>query len=494
MLDRFGEFVTGQGALVGRLLGRLAEIGGVQRATILGAQAFTSLIPYLVIASALVPTARNESFADTLIENFDLEGDAADGVRALFASAGEVESAITFLGVGILLVTITSFARSLQSTYERAYGLAPSGLSGLPRGLLWIGALGIWLSLSSIRAEMQDWAGPVFSATVALGFAFGLWLVTPMILLGAAGRDTAARPGCGGLGGPHDRPAVGVGDLHADPDRERGAPLRPDRDRLLAAGLAARDRLRDRRRSGGRKRAERGHGGAGANPTGVRGSYGIVFVLVLLSFLVQASAPDGDLTRLVIIWLQGATLVFAVRIARADQRPIRLAAAVALLVGIAAPILWLVHGSIPDGVAAIATGLLVAVAPPVIAAGLVRDIRTDGQVTGETLSGVLSIYLLAGMFFSFAFAAVGVIGDEPFFAQVANPNRSDYLYFSYTTLTTTGFGDFTAATELGRTLAAVEALIGQIYLVTIVALIVTNLRPRRRAETKAPATPSGEDV
>ena len=79
-------------------------------------------------------------------------------------------------------------------------------------------------------------------------------------------------------------------------------------------------------------------------------------------------------------------------------------------------------------------------APPVIAAGLLRDMRAAGQVTAETLSGVLSIYLLAGMFFSFAFAAVGALGDEPFFAEVANPNRSDYLYFSYTTLTTTGFG------------------------------------------------------
>ena len=226
----------------------------------------------------------------------------------------------------------------------------------------------------------------------------------------------------------------------------------------------------------------------------MRGSYGIVFVLVLLSFVVQASAPDGDFARLVIIWLQGATLVFAVRIARADRRPVRLAAAVALLVGIAAPVLWLVHGSIPDGVAAIATGLLVAVAPPVIAAGSVRDMRAAGQVTGETLSGVLSIYMLAGMFFSFAFAAVGVIGDEPFFAEVADPNRSDYLYFSYTTLTTTGFGDFTAATELGRTLAVVEALVGQIYLVTIVALIVSNLRPRRRVTREAPAAPSGEDA
>jgi hypothetical protein len=84
--------------MLGRLALRLADIGGVQRATILGAQAFTSLVPYLVIASALVPTARNESFADTLVDNFDLEGRAAEGVRDLFASASEVESAITGIG------------------------------------------------------------------------------------------------------------------------------------------------------------------------------------------------------------------------------------------------------------------------------------------------------------------------------------------------------------------------------------------------------------
>ena len=170
--------------MLGRLALRLADIGGVQRATILGAQAFTSLVPYLVIASALVPTARNESFADTLVDNFDLDGRAAEGVRDLFASAGEVESAITGIGLVILLLSVTSFARTLQSTYERAYGLEPSGLEGLPRSLLWIGLLAIWLGLSSIRSEMQDWGGLVFSATVALAFSFGLWLVSPAILLG----------------------------------------------------------------------------------------------------------------------------------------------------------------------------------------------------------------------------------------------------------------------------------------------------------------------
>jgi hypothetical protein len=213
----------------------------------------------------------------------------------------------------------------------------------------------------------------------------------------------------------------------------------------------------------------------------------MVLVLVVVSFVVQEAAPDTDITRVVVIWLQAATLVAAVRIARANRRLVRLAAAVAMVAAVAAPVLWVVEGSVGDGVTAIATGLLVAVAPPVIAAGLAQDLFASREVTVETLSGVLSIYLLAGMFFSFLFAAVGALGDEPFFAQTADPERTDYLYFSYTTLTSTGFGDLTAATNLGKTLTSIEALVGTIYLVTIVALIVANLRPRQRGERAAPA-------
>lgn len=190
MLDRIRELASGPGSLLGRLLRRLAEIGGVERATVLGAQAFTALIPYLVVASAVVPRSENENFAETLIDRFDLEGRPADGVRALFASAGEVESGITLIGIGVLLITVVSFARALQNTYERSYGLVPSGVSGLPRSLYWLALLAIWLSLTSIREEMQDWLGPVFAASVSLGFAFLLWLLTPAMLLG---RRVAAR-------------------------------------------------------------------------------------------------------------------------------------------------------------------------------------------------------------------------------------------------------------------------------------------------------------
>jgi hypothetical protein len=134
---------------------------------------------------------------------------------------------------------------------------------------------------------------------------------------------------------------------------------------------------------------------------------------------------------------------------------------------------------VPVLLGAIANGLLVAIAPLVIAGAIVRNVRTDQAVTLYTLSGVLAIYLLAGMFFSFFYAAIDAVGDGNFFAQISDPGRSDFLYFSYITLSTTGYGDLTPAPDLGRTLAVAEALLGQIYLVTIVAVIVANLLPRR---------------
>jgi hypothetical protein len=109
----------------------------------------------------------------------------------------------------------------------------------------------------------------------------------------------------------------------------------------------------------------------------------------------------------------------------------------------------------------------------------VRDVREDGVVELPTLSGVLAIYLLVGMFYSFLYAAIEAAEDGAFFAETADPERSDFLYFSFITQSTTGYGDLTPAADLGRMLAVTEALFGQIYLVTIVALIVANLRPRR---------------
>lgn len=92
--------------------------------------------------------------------------------------------------------------------------------------------------------------------------------------------------------------------------------------------------------------------------------------------------------------------------------------------------------------------------------------------------GVLCIYLLISLAFAAAFGAIGALGNGPFFTQVVG-TTNNYLYYSLTTITTVGIGNLAPATNLGRSLTAAEALIGQIYVITVVAVIVGNLgRPR----------------
>src|SRR5919106_857088 len=209
-------------------------------------------------------------------------------------------------------------------------------------------------------------------------------------------------------------------------------------------------------------------------------TFGFVLVLVLASACFQVAAPDTGWARLVTILLGVAILLAAIWAARAERLVARAAAAFAALLAVLGAVYFAVDGTVPTLLSAIVSGLLVAFAPAVVAAGGVRNAPEQGGVELPTLSGVLAIYLLVGMFYSFLYAAIQAAGDGDFFAQVANPEPSDFLYFSYITQSTTGYGDFTPAADLGRMLAVTEALFGQIYLVTIVALIVSNLRPRAR--------------
>jgi hypothetical protein len=91
------------------------------------------------------------------------------------------------------------------------------------------------------------------------------------------------------------------------------------------------------------------------------------------------------------------------------------------------------------------------------------------------------MYILLGMFFAFTFGAIYHISGN-FFANGASATVAHCLYYSFTTLTTVGYGDLTAASNLGHTLSISEALMGQIYLVTVVSLIVSNLGRGRQLE------------
>lgn len=210
--------------------------------------------------------------------------------------------------------------------------------------------------------------------------------------------------------------------------------------------------------------------------------YGLVLLLVASSIVFQMAAEGTGVIRWVTILLQAATLVAAVRTAGPHRAGVRVASGVAALVALLSLVVLIVHGEIPEAPTAIVSGLLVAVAPAVLAGGLVRAVREQHAITLHTLSGVLAIYLLIGMFFAFVYGAVESIDQGTLFAQVSNASPADRMYFSFVTMCTVGYGDLTLIGNLPRSLAVGEMLIGQIYLVTVVALIVANMGRARRAE------------
>jgi Ion channel len=207
--------------------------------------------------------------------------------------------------------------------------------------------------------------------------------------------------------------------------------------------------------------------------------FGIVLCLILAAVFVTMAAPHGDWGRFAAVVLQGAVLVAAVVASRAHPWVIRLSV-VAAVFGIAGSAAALFgtdqFGNSSAGIVAL---LYVLLPIPAIALGLIRQFREAGTVTMQTMFGVLCLYLLVGLVFGVAYATVEDLSSTDFFT-IENPGRDDFLYFSFATLTTVGYGDLVAATNLGRSLAIFEALFGQIYLVTIVAVIVSQLRPPAR--------------
>jgi hypothetical protein len=208
--------------------------------------------------------------------------------------------------------------------------------------------------------------------------------------------------------------------------------------------------------------------------------YGLLLLATMLSVAVQGTVEPSAVQQVVVTALAGAILLLAFHAASVRPSLIRLAAALAAA-ALAVAIVRATAGGIGDGVARTMNAALISLGPPAVAVGIVRNLRASGEVRLEAVFGVLSLYVLIGMAFGFVYGAIDHFGGDPFFADGNTATVAHCLYFSLTTLATVGYGDFVARTDLGHTLAVSEALIGQIYLVTVVSLIVSNLgRPAQR--------------
>lgn len=220
----------------------------------------------------------------------------------------------------------------------------------------------------------------------------------------------------------------------------------------------------------------------------VRDRFGLVLTLLLTTVVVSIAAPDESWVSPAATVALGVAVVIALLASGADPRAVRVVLAVVVIVVGAA-----VGGSFAEGdigSAIFAASGLVLTFTTMGAIG--RRIRMHAEISGLTVLGALCVYVLLGLSFAFAYELIGTLGSEPFFASGVTGTRSDFVYFSFITMATVGFGDLVAAGGVGRAAAALEGIIGQIYLVTAVAALVGNIgRPRRDLPQDRDSTPEG---
>jgi hypothetical protein len=206
-------------------------------------------------------------------------------------------------------------------------------------------------------------------------------------------------------------------------------------------------------------------------------SYGFVLVLIAATYVFIVAAPDESWARSVLILIESATLAAAVWTSGLGW--VRAVFVVAVFGTSVAVVQLFVGGSTMHGLDALLDLLLALAIVLVIGLG-VSDQR---EVNRQSVTGAVCIYLLLGILFTFVYDACAAFGSGPFFAGGTDGSAATRIYFSYVTLATLGYGDYTPAGQPGRSFAVAEALIGQLYLVTIVALLVGRFGQVRREPT-----------
>ena len=203
-------------------------------------------------------------------------------------------------------------------------------------------------------------------------------------------------------------------------------------------------------------------------------SYGLVLVLLMVTFFFIGISPSGRFGPLVTLVIESITLMVVLS-ASGARRVVVLAAGIVSVMAISSGVFHVIHDTPTDlTFTSTMSALLVLVAPVAIASSVIRRRRVDVQA----VLAAICLYVMIGLFFSYVFSVVQAGNPHhAFFTQSSNATQSDFLYFSFTVVTTVGFGDFTASGGLGRTLSVFEAMVGQLYLVTVVALLVSNLGP-----------------
>jgi Ion channel len=202
-------------------------------------------------------------------------------------------------------------------------------------------------------------------------------------------------------------------------------------------------------------------------------SYGLVFLMIVVTYVLAVSVSLRGASFLILV--QIVTVRLSLHTSRAGTRLRRIADGLFVIAAACAIAnLFVNDPKTLELYVFISATVLYFIAPIAI----IRHIAFRPQVDQETMLGALCAYLLIGMAFAFTYRFIGAFQDPAFFGASGAGTLSQDLFFSFVTLTTTGYGNLVPARNPGQTLAVFEALLGQLFLVTAVGKIVTAWRPK----------------
>ena len=207
----------------------------------------------------------------------------------------------------------------------------------------------------------------------------------------------------------------------------------------------------------------------------VNAAFGLVLLLVVATYALASLTRFAGWSAVALSAVGGASVVVALGSSGAGPGIVRPAIGV-----VAIELCLALAGALGggDGFYA-AAGLLQTLLLIVAAFWVLRVVLTEPEVSFRTILGAISVYMIFGLLFTSLYMALDRMQAAPFFAH-GGAGTGDFIFFSFTTLTTTGYGNLVPAGQPGQMFAGLEMLLGQIFLVTLVAGLVSLWRPRRR--------------
>jgi hypothetical protein len=205
-----------------------------------------------------------------------------------------------------------------------------------------------------------------------------------------------------------------------------------------------------------------------------RAGYGLVLLLIVVTYSVSLVSGTGYGAAVVVL-VQMVALRLVLEVSHARRALLRVVNVLLVVVGgvLVLGILLRLPGRADPWFATTIfalSALLYGAAP----LSILRDVIRRPSVDAQTLMAAIAAYAMLGMFFAFTFRAIAEVQAAPFFGTNGKGSMADDLFFSFVTLTTTGYGDLVPAGNPGQSLAVLEAVVGQLFLVTAVAKVVNQ--------------------